>query len=682
MTHLTNQHNSNSKPNSLLHETSPYLLQHAYNPVEWYPWGKEALDKAKKEDKPIIVSIGYSACHWCHVMERECFENEDVASLMNQHFINIKVDREERPDVDQIYMEALQSMSLGGGWPLNVFLTPDAKPFYGGTYFPAPHWMNLLEQIHQAFGSHRADLEHSAEEFTKSLNHSDSHKYGLSSKTVTFSKEELDPIFQKLEAKFDKKAGGPNKAPKFPMPSTYLFLLRYYQITKNEAALRHIKLTLDRMAHGGIYDQIGGGFARYSTDAEWFAPHFEKMLYDNGQLLSLYSEAYTLTKNPLYKEVVYETIAWLKNEMVNPEGGFYSAQDADSEGVEGKFYVWTAEETGEILKEDASLFNEYYNIVPAGNWEHGVNILFRNLSNEAFANKHKISLGALENKVRSWKKIILEKRNKRIRPGLDDKILASWNGLMLKGLVDAYRAFDEEEFLKLAEANALFLKEKMRAGDRLFHSYKNGKATIDGYLEDYTFVMEGYIALYEAGFYEQWLREAEKLCTYTLENFYDAEEELFFFTDNNSEKLIARKKELFDNVIPASNSAMAANLFRLGILLDKKEYSEISQKMLSRVKHLVKEEPGFLSNWASLFASQVSPTAEVVISGKEYLKFRKDIDKVYHPNKVMAGTETSSDLPLLQDRNAVDGKTMVYVCYNRACKLPVDRVDKALELLQ
>jgi uncharacterized protein len=676
-----NKNNHSHKSNSLINESSPYLLQHAYNPVEWYPWNAETLAKAKREDKPIIVSIGYSACHWCHVMEKECFENDEVAKVMNEHFINIKVDREERPDVDQIYMEALQSMNLGGGWPLNVFLTPDAKPFYGGTYFPAPHWTNLLEQISQAFKNNRAELENSAEEFTKSLNNTDSRKYGLKKNISTFSKEELDPIFQKLEEKFDKKAGGPNKAPKFPMPSTYLFLLRYYQISKNESALKHIKLTLDRMAYGGIYDQIGGGFARYSTDAEWFAPHFEKMLYDNGQLLSLYSEAYTLTKNPLYKQVVYETIEWLKNEMVSPEGGFYSAQDADSEGKEGKFYVWTQKEINEILKDDATLFCEYYNVKEHGNWEEGENILFRNLSNEAFANKFKLSKEALEEKVKGWKKTFKEKRSKRIWPGLDDKTLASWNGLMLKGLIDAYRAFDDENFLKLTEANAAFLKDKMREGDKLYHSYKKGKTTIDGYLEDYAFVIDGYIALYEAGFNEQWLREAEKLCDYAMKNFYDKEEEMFFFTDNNSEKLIARKKEIFDNVIPASNSAMAINLYRLGVLLENELYMEISLKMLSKVKHLVSEEPSYLSNWACLFSYQAQPTAEIAIAGKDYLKQRKSIDKIYYPNKILSGTATESKLPTLQNRKAIDEKTMIYVCYNRTCKFPVDNVPAAMELL-
>jgi uncharacterized protein len=671
----------NQKANSLINETSPYLLQHAYNPVEWYPWGAEALAKAKKEDKPIIVSIGYSACHWCHVMEKECFENDEVAKVMNEHFINIKVDREERPDVDQIYMEALQSMSLGGGWPLNVFLTPDAKPFYGGTYFPAAHWTNLLEQISKAFQEHRVDLEHSAEEFTKSLNNTDSHKYGLKNNISTFSKEELGPIFQKLEAKFDKRAGGPNKAPKFPMPATYMFLLRYYQITKDEQALKHLKLTLDRMAYGGIYDQIGGGFARYSTDAEWFAPHFEKMLYDNGQLLSLYSEAFTLTQNTMYKDIVYETIGWLKSEMINPEGGFYSAQDADSEGKEGKFYVWKYEEIRDILKEDAELFNQYYNVKQEGNWEEGENILFKNLSDEAFANKFKLSRETLIKKVKFWKSILKEKRSKRIWPGLDDKTLASWNGLMLKGLIDAYRAFDDEAFLKLAEANAIFLRDKMRDGDKLYHSYKKGKASIDGYLEDYAFVIDGYIALYEAGFKEEWLAEVEKLNAYAIKNFYDKEEEMFFFTDNNSEKLIARKKEIFDNVIPASNSAMAVNLYRLGILLENTMYSEISLKMLSKLKHLVSEEPGFLSNWACLFTYHVNPTAEIALSGQSCLQFRKELDKIYYPNKIVCGTPTESSLPLLQNRKATEGKTMIYVCYHKTCNLPVNQVEEAIKLL-
>jgi uncharacterized protein len=675
-------HHNKENTNSLINETSPYLLQHAYNPVHWYPWGKEALEKAKKEDKPIIVSIGYSACHWCHVMERESFESTVIAQAMNNDYICIKVDREERPDVDQIYMDALQTMNLRGGWPLNVFLTPEAKPFYGGTYFPPDHWLHLLGQITAGFKNNRGDLEKSAQEFTNVLNYGEVEKYGLQSTAAEYDKRNLHAIFSKLETTFDKKLGGPDEAPKFPMPSIYMFLLRYYKISGNEAALQHIKLTLDKMAYGGIYDQLGGGFARYSTDAEWFAPHFEKMLYDNGQLVSLYSEAYTLTQKPLYKQVVFETIAWLQREMTSTEGGFFSALDADSEGVEGKFYVWTKAEIEEFLKEDAGLFCEYYNVTENGNWEHGQNILNRDLSDEAFANKHKIDKKELEEKISGWKEILMHKRKKRIRPGLDDKILASWNGLMLKGLADAYRAFDEPDFLEMALKNADFLTNRIRKENKLFRNYKNGKTSIDGYLEDYAFVIEGYLSLYQATFNEIWLQEANNLASYVMKNFYDQEEQLFFFTDNNSEKLIARKKEIFDNVTPASNSTMATNLYWLGILLDNKEYTAISSRMLSKISKLLIVEPSYLSNWACLFSYHIKPTVEIAIAGKEYLNFRKEIDKVYLPNKVLAGTKTESSLPLLEGRNATDSKTMIFVCYDKTCKLPVDNVEAAVKLIE
>ena len=668
-------------PNRLINQTSPYLLQHAYNPVEWYPWGEEALKKAKEEDKPIIVSIGYSACHWCHVMERESFENDKIASLMNKLFINIKVDREERPDVDQIYMDALHSMNVQGGWPLNVFLMPDAKPFYGGTYFPPSHWIHLLNQIGVAFKDQREALENSAEEFTRVLNYSEVTKYGLEDKSATFSKEDLNVIFPALEKKFDKHLGGTGQAPKFMMPSIYSFLLRHHHITKNESALQHVKLTLDKMAYGGLYDQTGGGFARYSTDAEWFAPHFEKMLYDNGQLLSLYSEAYAVTQSKLYKDIVYETAEWLRREMTNPEGGFYSALDADSEGIEGKFYIWTDKEIDEILKRDAALFKAYYNVEPHGNWEHDYNILYRRLSDLAFANKNNIPEKELEAKIQDWKRILLEKRNQRIKPGLDDKILTSWNGIALKGLIDAYKVFDEPLFLELAEKNAQFLKNKTQKEDKLFHSYKNGKASIEGYLEDYAFVIQGYISLYQATFNESWLHEAKQLAQYVMDHFYDKEEQMFFFTADNSEKLIARKKEIFDNVIPGSNSVMATNLYWLSIYFEREDYLDIVLSMLAKIKKLLLAEPSYTSNWGSLFTYQVNPTAEIVISGKDVAEYRKQMDKHFLPNKILAGAKDKSSLALLEGRESSNGKTMVYVCYNKTCKLPVDNIKDAIKMI-
>ncbi|MES2731961.1 MAG: thioredoxin domain-containing protein [Bacteroidota bacterium] len=667
--------------NRLAQETSPYLMQHAHNPVDWFPWGSEALAKAQQEDKPIIVSIGYSACHWCHVMERESFENEQVAEIMNQHFVCIKVDREERPDVDAIYMDAVQAMGINGGWPLNVILTPEAKPFYGGTYFPARQWGNLLLQVAEAYQQQKAQLVESAEKFTQQLALSESQKYGLVSANEQYSLEELRSTFAKLASGFDRKLGGMNKAPKFPMPSIYRFMLRYYQLTKDERALNQIKVTLDQIAFGGIYDQVGGGFARYSVDAEWFAPHFEKMLYDNGQLIGLYAEAFSLTKDPLYQEVVYQTIDFVAREMTNAEGGFYSALDADSEGVEGKFYVWTKAELDTLLGADSEWFCDYYHVTEDGNWEHGQNILYRTRREEVFAGFLKESVAEFRLRLQSAHATLMQARAQRIRPGLDDKVLCSWNALMLNGLVDAYRVFGEADFLTMALRNAEFLQTRMRNGAKLWHTYKDGRASLAGYLEDYALVIEAYLNLYQATFDEKWLTEADHLAKYVTRNFYDEQEELFFFTDAEGEALIARKKELFDNVIPASNSVMANNLYFLGLLLDKPQYTELSAKMLDRVKKLVLTNVQYLTNWACLFTYRVAPTVEIAIVGQEYLQFRQAIDESFFPNKVLVGTleESESSLPLLENRLAQGGKTTVYVCYNKACQLPVSTVAEAWE---
>lgn len=669
-------------PNQLIHETSPYLLQHAHNPVDWYPWGEAALQKAKAENKPILVSIGYSACHWCHVMERESFENKQIATLMNEHLICIKVDREERPDVDAIYMESLQAMGVRGGWPLNVFLMPDAQPFYGGTYFPPQNWANLVVSIKRAFDENYDKLQESAEGFTQNMLFKESEKYGLQAdEELVFSEEELVTIFNRIRVDFDYEKGGMNRAPKFPMPSIWKFLLRYYATTKDERALQHLGLTLDRLALGGIYDILGGGWTRYSTDEDWKVPHFEKMLYDNGQLVSVYAEAYALTKDHLYKERVTQTIEWLEREMTSPEGGFYSALDADSEGEEGKFYIWKKKEIDYLLAEQAEEFNQAFDITEAGNWEHGNNIL--HLEERLW--------GVDNNKWDKMFGVLMAERDKRIRPGLDDKILCSWNGLMLKGLVDAYRYINEPKFLRIALNNAYFIKDKMttsvltedgKEARGLWHNYKNGKATLVAYLEDYASVIDAYTALYQVTFDEQWLKEAEMLADYTIANFYDAEDEFFYFTDSQGEELIARKKELFDNVVPASNSIMATNLYNLGLILDRQDFIAISKLMLNKMKKLVLTEVQWLTNWATLATQFVKPTAEVAIVGAESLNVRAILDETYAPNKVYVGTAEVSDLPLLQHRTAKHGETMIYVCYDKACQLPTSDITKALELMR
>jgi uncharacterized protein YyaL (SSP411 family) len=519
--------NTASRSNRLAAETSPYLQQHARNPVDWYPWGPEALGRAQAEQKPILVSIGYAACHWCHVMEHESFESDAVAAVMNEHFVCIKVDREERPDVDQIYMDALHAMGLQGGWPLNVFLTADAKPFYGGTYFPKGNWMKLLQNIGQAYaGEHRAELEQSAERFMEVIGASELAKYGAHNQNAAqqadytalaaigvvpetgpagVSDEEFKLLVYNLSVQFDREHGGMNRAPKFPMPSIWRFLLRAYAISGSQPLLDQAVLTLRTMAWGGIYDQAHGGFARYSVDGEWLAPHFEKMLYDNGQLVSLYSEAFQLTQDELFRETVYDTIEFVRLELTNAEGGFYSSLDADSEGEEGRFYVFTREELQHILGDEEPLFLAYYNCTALGNWEHGRNILHRRQTDEAFAAAHELAPGVVPELVAGWKQKIMAVRATRVRPGLDDKVLTGWNALMLQGLTDAYRAFGEPEFLVMAEHNARFIETHLRDGVRLFRTCKNGRASISGFLEDYALVIQAYISLYEVSFKKKWL---------------------------------------------------------------------------------------------------------------------------------------------------------------------------------
>ena len=678
--------------NNLQYETSPYLLQHVNNPVDWYPWGDEALGRARDEDKPILVSIGYSACHWCHVMERESFEKEAVARVMNENFVCIKVDREERPDVDAIYMDAVQAMGVQGGWPLNVFLMPDAKPFYGVTYLPPQNWVNLLGNIRDAFDENRTDLAQSAEGFATELNRSDVDRYNLTDTAPLFSTDTLDALHRKVMVKADDEKGGTSRAPKFPMPVLWRFLLRYYAVSDKklvttERAIQQVTLTLDRMALGGIYDQLGGGFARYSTDTDWFAPHFEKMLYDNGQLLTLYAEAFALTKDSLYKHVVYQTITFVQRELLSPDGGFYSALDADSEGVEGKFYTFTTPELRDTLGDDFGWFADLYGIHADGNWEHGRNILHRTLTDEAFAEHQGWTLADLNVRLDAAHVRLLRLRNERVRPGLDDKILCSWNGLMLKGLVTAYRTFGEPEFLTLALRLAYFLLKNMRDnrnGGRLWHSFKNGRAKQVGFLDDYAAVIDGLLALYQATFTESWLTEADQLTQYVLANFSDEADELLFFTDKNSEDLIARRKELFDNVIPASNSMMAENLSALSVLLDLPRYADRADRMMGRMQPLVQQNADYLANWAGLYALRTRPTAEIAIVGPDSDRFRAELDAGFYPNKVVCGRldpNDKSNLPLLQERGLIDGKTTVYVCYNRACQLPVTSMAEVWEML-
>jgi uncharacterized protein YyaL (SSP411 family) len=602
-------------------------------------------------------------------MERESFENHDIAKVMNNSFVCIKVDREERPDVDQVYMEAVQAMGINGGWPLNVFLTPDQKPFYGGTYFPSNHWNNVLNQIANAFHQRRDEINRSANELAEHLQRNDLQRFA-SAANNQFNTQTLDNMFKTLESRFDNEYGGIDKAPKFVMPTIWMFLLRYHKITGNRGALDMVALTLQKMTRAGLYDIAGGGFARYSVDGQWFAPHFEKMLYDNAQLLTLYSDMYRITKENFYKEVAYETFDWLQREMTDPEGSFYSALDADSEGIEGKFYTWTAQEAKDALGPDFEEASKYFNITSTGNWEHGRSILMRD-----------VSLASNENTQR-WKSKLMEARSKRIRPGLDDKILAGWNAMTVRGLTDAYGAFNDRRFLDAAIHCTTFIENKMMSDRRIYRSYKGKRSTTEGFLEDYAFMIQAYVSLYQCTGNESWLTKAKDMCDYVVSGFFDQADGYFHYTSSDAEKLIARKKEVFDNVIPASNSIMAMNLFVLGTILDNAEWKEIAHNMVNKLMKTIESEPGYLSNWGICLAAMTKGISEIAIVGPHAGEWVQKFSLQFVPFAIIQSATTRSSLPLLQGKETANGATTVYVCYDRTCKLPVGSVEEALAQLK
>lgn len=662
--------------NDLINETSPYLLQHAHNPVDWYAWNDETLQKAKNEDKLILVSIGYSACHWCHVMEHESFEDSTVAAYMNENFICIKVDREERPDVDQVYMNAVQLMTGRGGWPLNCFALPDGRPLFGGTYFQKDQWMDVMDKVTTIWTNERDQAYEYAANLTKGVK--ESELIVANPDEAKFEMADLDALWKKWSTLVDRVDGGPDRAPKFPIPNNFQYLMRYAHQTENEEVMDYVNTTLIKMARGGIYDQVGGGFARYSTDRMWKVPHFEKMMYDNGQLVSLYSEAYQKTGNVLYKETVEQTLDWVAKEMTTKKGAFYSALDADSDGEEGKYYVWKKEELETLLGEDFKLVKKYFNINNKGLWEHGNYILLREDDDEKVAEGLDMTVEDFKKKVIEIRGILYDEREKRIRPGLDDKQLTSWNALMLKGYVDAYRVFGNKDYLKAAEKNAKFILETQRKDDGgLWHNHKEGRSTINGFLEDYCFTIEALVALYQATFNQDYLEEAGKLCDYTIERFHDSESGMFYFNSKDDAALIARKMEVTDNVIPATNSSMAKALYLVGHMLDRQNYIDMSTQMLNNVKPSFTDYGSWYSNWADLMLNHVQPFYEVAIVGNDCEDKRAEMEQNYLPNKILLGSKKESMLPLLENKH-VEGDTRIYVCVNKACQLPVGEVSEAL----
>ncbi len=675
--------------NKLIDETSPYLLQHAHNPVNWFPWGDEALDKARKENKPILVSIGYSACHWCHVMERESFEDEEIARLMNEHFVNIKIDREERPDLDHIYMDAVQAMTGSGGWPLNVFLTPAAKPFYGGTYFPPkrafnrPSWQEILLGVTEAFTQRRNEIDAQAENLTEHLLQSNSFGISSQGEIKVFTKEKINEAFENIMKNADKKWGGFGKAPKFPQSFVIQYLLRFFYATENKEALGQALLSIDKMIDGGIYDQVGGGFARYSTDTEWLVPHFEKMLYDNALLVSILSEAYQITNDKRYREVIEETIQFVQRELMHPEGGFYAALDADSEGEEGKFYVWDHADVIELLKEDGVIFCDFFDIKPGGNWE-GKNILQRKKKEEIFCSEKNISLEELQRIVQKGKCVLLEKRNERIRPQTDDKVLLGWNALMSTALCKAYAATGNESFKKLAINNKQFLLGKASNNNTadFFHSWKNSIAKQPAFLDDYAFLIQALIQLQEITGDTNYLEKAKMIAENVLENFNDSETDFFFYTNTNQTDVIVRKKEVYDGAQPSGNAIMADNLYRLGLYFDESRWKEKSVQMISSLNNAIVRYPTSFGTWACIFLEISIGTNEIVVISEESQRILTQVLKEYIPHKIiMSGTNGSNSFPLLSGKEKNKGAAL-YLCRDYTCENPVSSISALIDLIR
>lgn len=668
--------------NKLTNENSPYLLQHVNNPVNWYPWGDEALEEAKTADKPILLSIGYAACHWCHVMAHESFEDEKTAAYMNDHFINIKVDREERPDIDAIYMDAVVALTGRGGWPMTVFLTPDGRPFYGGTYYPPtprynmPSFLQLMEGIVDAWQNRRQEVEQSA---TKIAGHLGEQTAVIQLKTPAQA-DPLDPPFFKeinslLMNQFDSTHGGFGSAPKFPPAMTIAYLLDQYHLNQDGMALHMAEMTLQKMAYGGIYDQLGGGFARYSTDNEWLVPHFEKMLYDNALLSRVYLQAFRVTGKPLYRRIVEETLDFVVREMWHEEGGFYSSYDADSEGVEGKFYVWQPDEVRAVLGEDAELFMAVYDVADGGNWE-GASILNMRRPPEEMAEQANISLATFEQKMAAAKEKLYAARSKREWPGLDDKVLTAWNGLMLTSFAEAGRYLERSDYVAVAQQNATFLYETMRQDNgRLLRTWKAGnEAKYNAYLEDYAYLAEGLLALYQATFDERWFAWAHELVKMVQSHFQDEQGGGFFDTSDDHETLLNRPKAVQDNAIPSANGVMANVLLRMGLYTGEGSYWEDGERMIMAIRPFMQKYPTGFGNWlwgATFMVAEPREVAIMVEDHKDGNALLTPINDEYHPFLVVAKGSPDSDVPLLRERPLIQNQPTAYVCRRFICQQPV-----------
>jgi uncharacterized protein YyaL (SSP411 family) len=676
-------------PNRLINETSPYLLQHAHNPVEWYPWGEEALNKAKTEDKPIFLSIGYAACHWCHVMAHESFEDEATAQLLNELFVNIKVDREERPDLDSIYMNAVVGLTGSGGWPMSVWLTPDGRPFYGGTYFPPtprynmPSFREVLQAVSSAWQSRRAEVLQSSENITAYLRQAS--EFANTSEGQPLSADTLTKAAQNIGRTYDRINGGWGGAPKFPQPMTLEFLLRRYVQSPDDDLRVMIDHTLLAMAHGGMYDQLGGGFHRYSTDARWLVPHFEKMLYDNSQLARVYLHAWQALGDPYYRRITIEILDYVLREMTHPAGGFYSTQDADSEGVEGKFFLWTSDEVQSILGDEAILFDEVYGVTSRGNFHEphlppGQNILSLAADPERVARKNGLSAAQLEVILDEARRKLFVAREQRVKPGRDEKILAAWNGLMLAAFAEAARdrsLGERAEIYRLAaERNAEFLLGEMCSGDgRLLRTWKEGRAKLNGYLEDYACVIEGLLELYQTTFDEKWFNAARELADAMLQHYADPAGG-FFDTSDDHEALVTRPKDLQDNAVPSGNAMAATVLLKLGAFTGEDRYYRHVEAPLGALQSALIQSPLGFAQWLIALDFAVSNPREIAIvddrQSDEAQALLEVIRSGYRPHQVVAlgAPDRPSAIPLLRDRPMIDNHATAYVCVRLACQRP------------
>jgi uncharacterized protein YyaL (SSP411 family) len=685
------------KPNRLIHETSAYLLQHAHNPVNWYAWGEEALARAKTEDKPILLSIGYSACHWCHVQNKESFENEAIARFMNEHFVNIKVDREERPDLDEIYMTAVQLLSGHGGWPMTVFLTPDLKPFFGGTYFPpedrsgVPGFLTVLKSIAEIYKNERSTLTEQAQRLQQHLQRITTGPTEASLSLLT--QDLLQRTYAAALETFDREHGGFGRAPKFPHSMALSLLLRYWKRTGDPDALHIVELTLDKMARGGLYDQLGGGFHRYSTDARWLIPHFEKMLYDNALLVWTYLEAYQATQKSFYCRIVEETLEYVLREMTSPEGGFFATQDADSPAGEGAFFCWTPQEIKAVLEEKTgALISEYFGATEAGNFEHGKSVLHLPYTLEEFSKRSDLSMTELEALVERAKASLFRAREHREKAGRDEKIITAWNGLMISAFARAHQILEDERYLEAAENAAHFCLTRLRKDGKLLRSYKDGSAKHTAYLEDYACLITGLLDVYEAGFSLKWLKEAQALIHVMIEQFWDEMKGGFFFTGRDHETLLLRTKSAYDGATPSGNSSAVFALLRLSEFTNDPELRRKAEQTLRLFRDLIEQAPAGFSHMLCALDFYLGPTKQIVIVGNPNDSQTRPLLSVIHrhwiPNKLLALKtlqQNSPDLemmiPWLKDKTLQEGVPTVYVCENYACRAPVTKLDDLKKLL-